>query len=1061
MEKLVDKTIDHTEQKRLYHTNRNKFKVGLKSKHLTNVNNPDFVIELIQLIEENPEEAEKRFSKPYQYNRVLAFARNLRLIDGFALTNNSRALLELNSKAGKYGFLASLFEKSVLGLAFKEWSGKEHITSSMRKRTRSFIEQRFPNLAKNTRNQYSAAISKLISDLFPHHPRNKKKNPKNIPIEIKQLEIRPAPIFENRVIDAIDGIKKGTELLRIPTGFMSAQGYDMVARNLENAEIWILLGKDDERGRKILSDPLNNFSKSINDGIHSYGKSASHRRLYRELIEGTARVKKTTPKMIDDLHGKGFFGDRRWAISTSANLSRAGLEKNIETGYLVTDEKDVDFYVEKFDGLWEEAEDITTEIIEEIVESWVFQEPVKPYYAYLRGLNEIYGSLASKDISKEYKLAPFQKMIVGSTIRSLTDRNAALMISPTGTGKTVMGSYIMAGMKKKYEKAVVLLPNVDLEKKWIEHGLSFGKHPYISTHKKLQVSPEEFGDSNLGKHLEMYIDDNTLIVVDEAHKFRNENSKGHIVLDHILKGEFNGTKPGILLLTATPIGTGFENLKSLYGLLSLEENPEEVGDLRECPGLINVTLPFIIERFGVKDPKGNTFLKFGNVNRYYATRHQMIAPIDDKNEDIYDLIREIDFTEYKDVEPGETRLNEFGFELDPLTKDVMTFNRQGLAQTLNSSLETALERIENLINKIGERNYVEPEKTHAQLLELKQKILRERIDERYRRTLNIINNKHPNEKGIINVGHIATRESLVKKLRKDTGKKVEAYIGTAAQKRSKRERFAPVANNAKKPSKKDRIDILVASGGLSEGHDMQDADFIINFDSWWTPLVQQQRMGRLDRPTDKPREFSVYHIVNINEIFQSIVSMDKKLRNRSHLLKKIIGDGAYEINHFRDWNKLDDQGVVTISDEIDEDELVEEIATSQHISDLANATSEDIDIANDLPTGFVAGMDSLTPGTYVMISSNGDIFTGFRHEDGMMSYAPGDRNFEKLLEYIRAEKETERKIPAENHLESVELVTEAICKKHQLDYQEITTIFSVCVSHDYSLSQDSQRATTF
>ena len=34
-------------------------------------------------------------------------------------------------------------------------------------------------------------------------------------------------------------------------------------------------------------------------------------------------------------------------------------------------------------------------------------------------------------------------MVVGSAIRSLRDRKSALVISPTGTGKTVMGSIFL------------------------------------------------------------------------------------------------------------------------------------------------------------------------------------------------------------------------------------------------------------------------------------------------------------------------------------------------------------------------------------------------------------------------------------------------------------------------------------------------------------------------------------------------------------------------------------------------------------------------------------------
>ena len=116
---------------------------------------------------------------------------------------------------------------------------------------------------------------------------------------------------------------------------------------MEDSNIRILLGKEDERGRKILADPLNNFGKSVRSGIPSQHKKGAHRRLYKELVEGTTRVRKAQSRMIDDLHGKGFFGDRRWAIPTSANLSRAGLEKNIETAYTITKSDDVDYYVTK------------------------------------------------------------------------------------------------------------------------------------------------------------------------------------------------------------------------------------------------------------------------------------------------------------------------------------------------------------------------------------------------------------------------------------------------------------------------------------------------------------------------------------------------------------------------------------------------------------------------------------------------------------------------------------------------------------------------------------------
>lgn len=1024
---------------------RRRFKIRLKSKDLTDIRNPDLVIEIVRLLALKPDATEQDFSKSTTpFNRTLALSRSWGLLDGKELTNRARALLEeLDSKGGRYGYLATLLERSTLGKALLEWSGDARITSSHSSRVKEFLGQRFPQMKKETRDRRAGAISKLISTLAPHHPSNRILEADSKLSAQDGFRIAEEPYFETRIIDAIDRAKIGTKVLRIPTGFMSAQGYDMVARNLEGTNIRILLGKKDERGRKILADPLNNFGKSVRSGIPSQHKKGAHRRLYKELVEGTTRVRKAQSRMIDDLHGKGFFGDRRWAIPTSANLSRAGLEKNIETAYTITKSDDVDYYVNKFDGLWEEGEEITADIIEEIVESWVFQRPVIPYHAYLRGLNEVYGNLASQDLGELYELAAFQKMVVGSTIRSLKDRNAALVISPTGTGKTVMGSYILAALRSKFEKSVVIVPNADLIGKWKRDCLSFGINPLIITHKKLQTEMESFRNTSEGEHLEMFIDEKTLVIIDEAHKFRTESSLGHIMLDSILSGNFNGKKPAVLLLTATPIGTGFENLQRLYELTNLGEAPKSAEELRDTPGFVNVTLPFIMKRFGLEDKDGNLCLSFGRKKKYYARRHQMIVPFNDGNEEIYRAIRDLDFRELRDG----VNLDSFGLGIEYATVDQMNFNRIGLADAVRSSEAAAIARIDNQLEKIDERRFLDPKKTRMQLLELKRLVIEQRSNIIYEYALKILKSK--NRKTIINVWHRKTRMYLVQRLRKDLGKKIVEYSGTTAEKKRIREKFAPKANGVK-VAKRNQIDILVASGGASEGHDLQDAEAILNYDLWWTPLMLQQRMGRLDRPTDKPREFSVLNLVNMNDYFTNLVTMDEKLRERAGELKGIIADGAYEAMEDRDWHKMENAEFGVLSAEMESEESdLEIVTTSQHIADLADATREDIDFANSLPPGFISAYSGDQPGTFVMISHGSDIYTAFLHEDNIASYAPGDQTYEKLLGHIRSEKGDLPKTVPEDLLESVELLTSGICKKNRLDCEEIVTIFSVAVlEHD-------------
>ena len=47
--------------------------------------------------------------------------------------------------------------------------------------------------------------------------------------------------------------------------------------------------------------------------------------------------------------------------------------------------------------------------------------------------------------------------------------------------------------------------------------------------------------------------------------------------------------------------------------------------------------------------------------------------------------------------------------------------------------------------------------------------------------------------------------------------------------------------------KEGEIDILIATDCISEGQNLQDCDFLINYDIHWNPVRIIQRFGRIDR----------------------------------------------------------------------------------------------------------------------------------------------------------------------------------------------------------------------
>lgn len=62
--------------------------------------------------------------------------------------------------------------------------------------------------------------------------------------------------------------------------------------------------------------------------------------------------------------------------------------------------------------------------------------------------------------------------------------------------------------------------------------------------------------------------------------------------------------------------------------------------------------------------------------------------------------------------------------------------------------------------------------------------------------------------------------------------------------------FSPVSKErSKRPNMKQEgaIDILIASDCISEGQNLQDCDFIVNYDIHWNPVRIIQRFGRIDR----------------------------------------------------------------------------------------------------------------------------------------------------------------------------------------------------------------------
>ena len=61
--------------------------------------------------------------------------------------------------------------------------------------------------------------------------------------------------------------------------------------------------------------------------------------------------------------------------------------------------------------------------------------------------------------------------------------------------------------------------------------------------------------------------------------------------------------------------------------------------------------------------------------------------------------------------------------------------------------------------------------------------------------------------------------------------------------------FSPISKSKAvlMPNSNDNIEILIATDCISEGQNLQDCDYLINYDIHWNPVRIIQRFGRVDR----------------------------------------------------------------------------------------------------------------------------------------------------------------------------------------------------------------------
>ena len=263
------------------------------------------------------------------------------------------------------------------------------------------------------------------------------------------------------------------------------------------------------------------------------------------------------------------------ALVTSANLTAGGLAANLELGVAHYDPGVVAQALEWHGRLWERAEDFRAELLE------LLRPPpleASPDDVFLRALLHLYGEEEPPDAGAD-RLTAFQRDGLARARRILDAYGGVLYADGVGMGKTEIGIELAReyGLRRG-EHVLIVAPAGLRDGLWTPRVREANVPADVLSYQQL-ANDRQLSDGD-ARALPVDKDAYRLVVVDEAHAYRNEDNTWYAALDRLM----GGAPKRLLLLTATPVNNALGDLRNLFRLFGRHDRAFDGEPLR-IPGL--------------------------------------------------------------------------------------------------------------------------------------------------------------------------------------------------------------------------------------------------------------------------------------------------------------------------------------------------------------------------------------------------------------------------------------------------------------------------------------------
>ncbi len=276
---------------------------------------------------------------------------------------------------------------------------------------------------------------------------------------------------------------------------------------------------DTERGVSKLVEWLRNGKVEIK----AYPSSTIHAKLYIMKFKETDR-------------------DLGRVITGSSNFTRSGLSDNLEFNVELKQASDYQYAQDKFNNLWKDAVDVKDVYLESIQKHSWFNDEITPHELYMKFLYEYFkdqiskqGEVILENLPAKYRKLEYQEQAVLNAKNIVEEYGGVFLSDVVGLGKTYMGAMLA---KQLEGRTLIIAPP----------ALIAESNPgsWRSVARDFNVNAEVYSIGELEKILEMNLEVFKNVIVDEAHRFRNEDNVTYEMLAQICRGK------RIILVTATP-----------------------------------------------------------------------------------------------------------------------------------------------------------------------------------------------------------------------------------------------------------------------------------------------------------------------------------------------------------------------------------------------------------------------------------------------------------------------------------------------------------------------------